>query len=77
MRPIEDHVDLENHVAALPNQLAVEPELAKRFDMMMLRLHQCVLGIAAGFDRCRARVVEIAGRLRNAVPDASAIRPRR
>ena len=47
----------------MPTGLAAEPEEAKRFDLLMLRLQLAVLNVESAFERLRDQVKEIAGAL--------------
>jgi type I restriction enzyme R subunit len=55
--------ELAQEVAGLPSELPAEPEEAKRFDLLMLRLQLAVLLIEPSFERLRDQVKEIAGLL--------------
>ncbi len=59
----EDIADLSSHVAGLPTSLVDDDELAKRFDLILLRLQLCVLANAPGFKRLSVQVREIAALL--------------
>ena len=60
----DDEVEtLGEALAGLPADLDADPEDAKRFDLMMLKLQLCVLGRRRDFDRLRAQVVQIAALL--------------
>ncbi len=59
----EDRRELADEVAGLPTELPSEPEEAKRFDLLMLRLQLAVLLIEPSFERLRDQVKEIAGLL--------------
>ena len=55
--------ELATEVAGLPTELASEPEEAKRFDLLMLRLQLAVLNVEPAFERLRDQVKDIAGAL--------------
>ncbi len=55
--------ELATEVAGLPTELAAEPEEAKRFDLLMLRLQLAVLNVEPSFERLRDQVKDIAGLL--------------
>jgi type I restriction enzyme, R subunit len=55
--------ELAREVAGLPSELEPEPEEAKRFDLLMLRLQLAVLMAEPAFERLRDQVKEIAGLL--------------
>jgi type I restriction enzyme, R subunit len=55
--------ELAGEVAGLPTELPSEPEEAKRFDLLMLRLQLAVLNVEPAFERLRDQVKEIAGLL--------------
>lgn len=55
--------ELATEVAGLPSELPAEPEEAKRFDYLMLRLQLAVLNVEPSFERLRDQVKEIAGAL--------------
>lgn len=57
-------------LAGLPAELERDPEDAKRFDLLMLKLQLCVLGRRSDFDPLRARVVAIVSSLeeKEAIP---------
>ena len=55
--------ELADEVAGLPTELPSEPEEAKRFDLLMLRLQLAVLLVEPSFERLRDQVKEIAGLL--------------
>ena len=55
--------ELATEVAGLPTELEPEPEEAKRFDLLMLRLQLAVLNVEPAFERLRDQVKEIAGAL--------------
>ncbi|MBX9585193.1 MAG: DEAD/DEAH box helicase family protein [Gemmataceae bacterium] len=55
--------ELAREVAGLPSELPPEPEEAKRFDLLMLRLQLAVLHAEPAFERLRDQVKEIAGLL--------------
>jgi type I restriction enzyme R subunit len=59
----EDFRELEQHVAALPSELVDEDELAKRFDMMVLRTQLSVLQATADFASLRDKIQAIASSL--------------
>jgi len=62
--------ELATEVAGLPTELPSEPEEAKRFDLLMLRLQLSVLLVEPTFERLRDQVKEIAGLLeeKQAIP---------
>jgi type I restriction enzyme R subunit len=62
--------ELAEGVAGLPSALPAEPEEAKRFDLLILRLQLAVLRADAGFERLRDQLVTIAGLLeeKGAIP---------
>ena len=62
--------ELGAEVAGLPSELPSEPEEAKRFDLLMLRLQLAVLHAEPSFERLRDQVKEIAGLLeeKDAIP---------
>jgi type I restriction enzyme R subunit len=55
--------ELTTEVAGLPSELDAEPEEAKRFDMLLLRLQLAVLNVEPSFERLRDQLKEIAGAL--------------
>jgi type I restriction enzyme R subunit len=55
--------ELADEVAGLPTELPSEPEEAKRFDLLLLRLQLAVLLAEPSFERLRDQVKEIAGLL--------------
>ena len=55
--------ELTCQLAGLPTELPTEPEEAKRFDLLMLRLQLAVLRADPGFARVRDQVKTIAGLL--------------
>ena len=59
----EDRKLLAQDVAGLPSELEPEPEEAKRFDLLMLRLQLALLLVEHTFERLRDQVKEIAGLL--------------
>ncbi|MDB5308094.1 MAG: Type restriction-modification system, restriction subunit [Gemmataceae bacterium] len=59
----EAHRELAGEVAGLPTELPSEPEEAKRFDLLMLRLQLALLLVEPAFERLRDQVKEIAGLL--------------
>lgn len=73
----EAHSALAAEVAGLPTTLPAEPEPAKRFDLLMLRLQLAVLLAEPCFERLRDQVREIAGLLEEkaAIPMVAAQRP--
>ncbi len=60
---LEDRQVLAHEVAGLPTELDPEPEEAKRFDLLLLRLQLAVLLTEPSFERLRDQVKEIAGLL--------------
>jgi type I restriction enzyme R subunit len=62
--------ELASEVAGLPSDLKPEPEEAKRFDLLMLRLQLSVLTDGKGFERLRDMVRDIAASLedKDAIP---------
>ncbi|HEU0300264.1 MAG TPA: DEAD/DEAH box helicase family protein [Longimicrobium sp.] len=64
-------------VAGLPSELPPEPEEAKRFDLLILRLQLSLLGADPAFERLREQVVAIAGLLeeKSAIPGVRAQLP--
>jgi type I restriction enzyme, R subunit len=61
--PDEARYELGREVAGLPSELEADPEEAKRFDLLMLRLQLAVLQAEPSFERLRDQVKEIAGLL--------------
>jgi len=59
---LEDLAALRERVASLPDQLAAEPEEAKRFDVMLLGTQLSLLR-AEPFEQQRARIVKVASAL--------------
>lgn len=59
----DEFEELEFILAALPNELAPEDEMAKRFDLLMLKLQLAVLIKDQSFIKLRDNVKEIASRL--------------
>jgi type I restriction enzyme R subunit len=59
----EEVEELGHTLAGLPAELEPEPEEAKRFDLLMLKLQLCIMGRRRDFDRLRTQVVQIAGLL--------------
>jgi type I site-specific restriction endonuclease len=59
----EAHSALAHHVAGLPSALDPEPEEAKRFDLLLLKLQLALLRAEPAYKRLRAQVQEIAGLL--------------
>jgi type I restriction enzyme R subunit len=59
----ESLAELAQEVAGLPAELAAEPEEAKRFDLLVLRLQLGRLRADPGFERLRDHVKTIAGLL--------------
>jgi type I restriction enzyme R subunit len=62
--------ELAHEVAGLPAELDPEPEEAKRFDLLLLKLQLARLRAEPGFDRLREQVMAIAGLLeeKSAIP---------
>jgi type I restriction enzyme R subunit len=62
--------ELAHEVAGLPAELDPEPEEAKRFDLLLLKLQVARLRAEPGFDRLRKQVMDIAGLLeeKSAIP---------
>ena len=58
-----DRYELGRDVAGLPSALEGDPEEAKRFDLLLLRLQLAVLNHEPAFERLRDQVKEIAGLL--------------
>ena len=61
---------LAHEVAGLPSEREAEPQEAKQFDLLVLNLQLCVLGQATGFEKLKARAMEIASALeeQSAIP---------
>jgi type I restriction enzyme R subunit len=59
----ESRGELAKEVAGLPAELDAEPEEAKRFDLLMLRLQLAVLRSEPAYERLQKQVKEIAGLL--------------
>jgi type I restriction enzyme, R subunit len=55
----EQHQELANQIAGLPTGLPSEPEEAKRFDLLMLRLQLARMRSDASFTRLRRQLQEI------------------
>ena len=60
---IEQQVEVADHLAGLPSELADEDQDAKQFDLLMLRLQLAILRHEPSYERLRKQVVEIAGLL--------------
>ncbi len=60
---LENHSELEHHVAGLPSQLLDNDQDAKQFDSLMLRLQLAVLRAEPQFAKLRQQVEQIAGLL--------------
>ncbi|MDY3560231.1 DEAD/DEAH box helicase family protein [Gemmata sp. JC673] len=58
-----NRAELAHEVAGLPSEIPAEPEEAKRFDYLMLRLQLAILNTEPSFERLRDQVKEIAGLL--------------
>jgi len=59
----EDVAEIATHLSDLPNELPSEEELAKQFDLLMLRVQLSILNSEPIFKRLRDQVREIAGLL--------------
>ncbi|MBP9824733.1 MAG: restriction endonuclease subunit R, partial [Thermoanaerobaculia bacterium] len=66
----EARTELEVEVAGLPSEAPAEPEEAKRFDLLILRLQLARLRSEPGFERLREQLQQIAGLLeeKSAIP---------
>jgi type I restriction enzyme R subunit len=60
---IEQQIEVADHLAGLPSELADEDQDAKQFDLLMLRLQLAILRHEPSYERLRKQVVEIAGLL--------------
>jgi type I restriction enzyme R subunit len=60
---IEQQIEVADHLAGLPSELADEDQDAKQFDLLMLRLQLSILRHEPSYERLRKQVVEIAGLL--------------
>ena len=60
---IEQQIEVANHLAGLPSELADEDQDAKQFDLLMLRLQLAILRHEPSYERLRKQVTEIAGLL--------------
>jgi type I restriction enzyme R subunit len=59
----EQQIEVADHLAGLPSELADEDQDAKQFDLLMLRLQLAILRHEPSYERLRKQVVEIAGLL--------------
>jgi type I restriction enzyme R subunit len=60
---IEQQIEVADHLAGLPSELADEDQDAKQFDLLMLRLQLAILRHDPSYERLRKQVIEIAGLL--------------
>jgi type I restriction enzyme R subunit len=60
---IEQQIEVADHLAGLPSEVADEDQDAKQFDLLMLRLQLAILRHEPSYERLRKQVVEIAGLL--------------
>ncbi len=60
---IEQQIELADHLANLPTEIADDDQEAKLFDLLMLRLQLATLRREPSFERLRKQVIEIAGLL--------------
>jgi type I restriction enzyme R subunit len=59
----DQYHELDQQLADLPNELPAEDEMAKRFDLLMLKLQLAVINHEHVFERLREQVREIADKL--------------
>lgn len=60
---IEQQIEVADHLAGLPTELADEDQDAKQFDLLMLRIQLAILRHEPSYERLRMQVIEIAGLL--------------